>query len=121
MQVKALILSHCDDPGNEERKPRERMITVPDAAWEKADLDGKLELAFYYGQNDHSGDLPEHNTTYSLSVGDVVCLDVPESDYSFHLVIGLGFGGIGRDELDRTIAMDTATRTICCTTKERTA
>jgi len=77
MQVRALILNHCDDPGNTSREPKVRDITIPlEAAesWDKADDLGKLELVFQYGQNDFSASFPEHNTTYSLSVGDVVCL-----------------------------------------------
>lgn len=125
MQVKALILNHCDDPGNTSREPKERMITIPSEAaesWDKADDLGKLELVFRYGQNDFSVDFPEYNTTYSLSVGDVVCFvdrdytmpaDFDNDDvanYIYYVVVGAGFNLITSDELNELLSMPTRDR-----------
>ena len=124
MEVKALILNHCDDEGNTSREPRVRDVTIPPEAtdrWDKADDLGKLELVFFYGQNDHSISFPEYNTTYSLSVGDVVCLvkkDSPEvlpiyADYTYYVVCGAGFNHITSDELNALMAMPTGDRAFC--------
>ena len=89
MQVKCYIMSHTDDEDNVERQPKIRMVTIP----EGADVEGPdaklLEAVFYYGQNDFAVG-PELNTTYSLSVADVV--ELPNG--KLYVVLSCGWENI---------------------------
>ena len=70
----------------------EREIDIPDVEWEKMDVAGRLEAAFYYGQNDFQ----PVKDRYSVSVGDVIDLG-PDG---LHLVCGIGFKAIPAEEFE---------------------
>jgi len=113
-RIKVHVLGHTDDPKGD-GKPKIRMVTCPEGSITEATTDDqKLALAFQYGQNDFSEGKPEHNTTYSVSVGDVVELpdgDDPEADYMLYVVCMAGFQPITTDEFDELVGTPSRDRT----------
>jgi len=110
--VKVHVLGHTQDPRGD-GKPKVRLVTVPDDAPFETDED-KCNAAFQYGQNDFSAGNPEHNTTFSVSVGDVVevpAWDDPEADYTLYVVCGVGFKAITSDEFEMLKGLSSADRT----------
>jgi hypothetical protein len=69
-------MGHTDEEGNDNRAWRYRTVTVP---VEELELEApghcNLQAIFKNGQNDFSEGKPEHNSTYSVSAGDVIELD----------------------------------------------
>lgn len=72
-----------------------RMVTIPEATLP----DDILEKVFYYGQNEFAIGL-EKNTTYSVSVGDVV-----ELDGRLFICKNEGWGRITEEEYKRFAAL----------------
>lgn len=108
-RVRCFVLSHTDDEDNPSGAPYQRLVTIPPHEWEAAreeSTDLKLGLVFQYGQNDFSASNPEHNTTYSLSVGDVILLDG-----KLYAICGIGFTEITRDQFDSLVATNRRDRT----------
>jgi len=100
MTIRCLVLSHTDDDDNPSGQPYQRLVEIPVNENElhlKADHE-ILDLAFQYGQNDFSGGQPSHNTTYSLSMGDVILYDD-----KIHLIAAVGFVEITKSELEDLI------------------
>lgn len=98
MKVRCLVLSHTDDEDNPSGQPYQRLVTIPcDDNGTKTDLE-ILDLVFHYGQNDFSGGDPAYNTTYSLSVGDVILFRG-----AIHLIAPIGFIAITKATLEDLI------------------
>ena len=96
-RIKVHVLGHTDDPDNDSREPKIRMVTCPEGADLSTDAQ-KLNSAFQYGQNDFSEGNPEHNTTYSVSVGDVV-----ELDSGLFVVCMMGFQPITPEQFEELV------------------
>jgi hypothetical protein len=122
--VKCLVLGHTADPEGD-GKPKVRNVSVSSfeasKQWGSMTPDQQLDFIWQRGQNDFSECFPEHNSTYSLSVADVICLpdeqpenyDDDDKPYTMYAVCSVGFKPITDDELQQLIDMEAHDRHFC--------
>jgi hypothetical protein len=129
--VKCLILTHTADPRGD-GKPKERNVTILDEQakdWDTGTEQQRLDIVYMRGQNDFSEGQPEHNTTASLSVADVIYLpdrdfnqpieDPDDVPYTIYAVCGVGFKPITSEELQQLIDMEPHDRHFCDLLREK--
>ena len=113
MQVKCHVMSHTDDRTNFRRVPKIRMVTVPDGTINPTNVNDVLNAAFYWGQNDFAVG-PEKNTTYSLSVADVISFGG-----KLYLIKSVGFEQITGERFKRIRQMARRDRWLIDMRKQR--